>query len=94
MSIAFDSFWWWREEFDGRPNPYQPSAGTVTKEDSTGSAAAMQRGNVADDLDSSMTLGGNFHEDFSSSYEDLLNWHWPATLTFEDYDYISSASVY
>ena len=93
MSIAFDSFWWWRAEFEGRPNPYQPSAGAVTNDDSTGPAAAMQRGNVADDLDTSMMLGGNFPNVFSS-YEDLSNWHWPAAVIFEDCDHISTTSLY
>jgi hypothetical protein len=56
MSIAFDSFRWWRTEFDGRPNPCRSP---VTNDGSTGPAAAMQTGNIGDELDPSMTLGGN-----------------------------------
>ncbi|RFU34161.1 hypothetical protein B7463_g2163, partial [Scytalidium lignicola] len=93
MSIAFDSFWWWRAEFDGRPSPYPLPAATVTNDDgSTGPAAAMQRGNVGDELDPSMTLCGNAYDVFSP-YEDLSNWHWPAALTFEDgseYTYVQN----
>ena len=26
MGIVFDCFWWWREEFQGKTNPYQPAS--------------------------------------------------------------------
>jgi hypothetical protein len=93
MSIAFDSFWWWRAEFDGRPNPNQPPVATATNVDSTGPAVAIQRGNFGDELDPSMMLGGNFY-DISSSYEDFANWHWPAALTFEDGNDMLTAPLY
>jgi len=93
MSIAFDSFRWWRAEFDGRPNPYQSTpTTTLTNDSSTRPAAAFQRGNFSDDLDPSMTLGDNSYDLFSS-YGDLANWHWPAALTFED-GQMSAAQLY
>ncbi|KAK7757120.1 hypothetical protein SLS62_000667 [Diatrype stigma] len=36
MSVVFDSFWWWREEFDGRPNPYKDDDGEVDDDDDGG----------------------------------------------------------
>ena len=82
MSIAFDSFRWWRAEFDGGPNPYQ-SPTAVASDDSTRPATAFERGNFSDELNPSMTLGGNSYN-VSSSYGDFANWHWPAALIFED----------
>lgn len=93
MSIAFDSFRWWRAEFDGRPNPYQSLL--VAQDDSAGPAAAIMQGreNVGSDLDPSMALGGNSYDEFSS-YEEFSNWHWPAALTFDDGDSISTSPLY
>ena len=82
MSIAFDSFWWWRTEFDGRPNTSQSHTAPVTN-NSTGSVATIQGGNVGDGLDTSTILSDNVYDVFSSN-DDLSNWHWPAALNFED----------
>jgi len=84
MSIAFDSFWWWRAEFDGQYNPDQSSTATVTSDNFTRPAPVSQRENFSNEPDPSMTLGGN-SDDFFSSYGDFANWHWPAALSFEDY---------
>jgi hypothetical protein len=93
MSIAFDSFWWWRAEFAGRPSPYRSHAAIVTNDSSTVPVPTMQTGNVSDELDPSMTLGGNVPDVFSS-YQDLSNWHWPAALIFEDGHHIPTAPHY
>jgi hypothetical protein len=90
MSIAFDSFWWWRAEFDGRPNPYQALAAPITQDNPAGAAAPVQRGNIGGELDPSMTLGGNNFYDVFQSYEDFSNWHWPAALTFGEGDNLST----
>jgi hypothetical protein len=92
MSIAFVSFWWWRAEFDGQHNPYQSPPATVTNDNSARPAAAFQAGNLSDGLDSSMSLGGNSYDVFSS-YEAFANWHWPAALTFEDGSNVDRAAL-
>lgn len=27
MSVVFDCYWWWRQEFNGQPNPYEEAEG-------------------------------------------------------------------
>ena len=31
MSVVFDCFWWWREEFDGKPSPFQDLENSTAK---------------------------------------------------------------
>jgi hypothetical protein len=92
MSIAFDSFQWWRAEFDGRPNISQSPAPiqAVTVDDSTEPDPAMHGETIGAEMG---PFAGNFSDIFSS-YEEFLNWHWPAALTFEDEDNMPAAPLY
>ena len=91
MSIAFDSFWWWRAEFDGRANPYRSPTATATQSGSTG-PAAVQRRSLDRQLDPTMPHGNDFYDALTVSV-DYANWHWPAALTFED-DHMSMPPLY
>lgn len=80
MSIAFDSFWWWRAEFEGRPNSNHSDIVTE-RNDSTYELASEQTGN-----ESNIEINVS---DILLSYEDISNWHWPAGLTLDGDDHLS-----
>lgn len=92
MSIAFDSFSWWRAEFNDQSNPYQSPAATLMTP-SIEPQLAIQRNPIGDQLDSSLTLGDSIYDTFLS-YDNLSNWHWPADLTFGDGDTFPLPSRY
>lgn len=77
MSIAFDSFWWWRAEFDGRINPYQSPATTITNANSAALRADLPAGSP------NMALESYLPDSFAL-IDDFANWDWPAGLTIED----------
>lgn len=83
MSIAFDSFWWWRAEFDCRSSPYKSPEATFINENSTTATTAVQEATFRGELDPHMILDSDFNATSSSSL-DFTNWHWPAGLTFDD----------
>jgi hypothetical protein len=84
MSIAFDSFWWWRSEFDGRSSPCRSPEATLTNDGyAIETTTTLQEEAFGGELDPHMTLYSDLHT-ISPSSLDFANWHWPAGLTFDD----------
>lgn len=93
MSIVFDSFWWWRAEFDGRANPYRTPTATTSVADSAGlTGPTLNRENSAGTSFPVMTFENEFHDPFAS-YDDVANWYWPTSLDLQD-DQALSTSLY
>lgn len=82
MSIAFDCFWWWRSEFDGRSSPCRSPEAILRNEDYVATATVREEA-FSGELDPNMTLYSDLYT-ISPSSLDFANWHWPAGLTFDD----------
>lgn len=82
MSIAFDSFWWWRAEFDGRANPYRsPTATTTTNPRSA--AMVLPEMDMLTDGGPPMSFDNDLGYDQSTMFGEFPDWNWPAGLTLE-----------
>ncbi|KIW19928.1 hypothetical protein PV08_00503 [Exophiala spinifera] len=81
MSIVFDSFWWWRAEFDGRANPYLASSVNITNPGSTGSEALETHADG--EVYSTMPVGTDLVDTLRVP-TDFTDWNWPASLDLDD----------
>jgi hypothetical protein len=84
MSIVFDSFWWWRAEFDGRANPYRSPTATTSAAPSTEPAGPALNGESSTGTAFPVvTFETDFPDPFSS-FDDIANWYWPASLALPE----------
>lgn len=72
MSVVFDLYWWWRQEFAGLPNPYEEKAGEDVAEPSSAAKPDIVATTVPE-LDSDL-LGA----DFWSWQDNFPEFAWPS----------------
>jgi len=80
MSVVFDSFWWWREEFSGVQNPYPDMEEDFVAKDTEN----VTRGGTLKDGKSGTVLPGCFEQLFPlpASDEYFPDYDWAASIDF------------
>lgn len=94
MSVVFDCFWWWREEFGGRASPYSHDSPSIPQGElkvglSLNPCDALLMYPDAHDADAPQQAGTDCdqHDMFSFLDDSLPDFDWAASVDFLDMDF-------
>ncbi|KAI1083699.1 hypothetical protein F5B20DRAFT_528147 [Whalleya microplaca] len=85
MSVVFDCFWWWREEFAGQPSPYQDELRLPTQEPPTTINGPNQTGEVAPLSLQPLPPADPYGNSFGFPEEPFPDYDWAANFDFNDF---------